>query len=237
MKLRTWIREHTVWAYFLLTIVWSYLFWALLFTLLPVDPAGGPSLLHVLLAGLGGSPSLMGLALTGVVYGRAGYGEVWARLRRGRVSLAWYAVALLGMPALTWAAYQGQAVLGGPAAGVDWSALGFALPAGVMACLLEEFGWRGFALPELQKRFSPLAAGLLVGGMRGLWHVPLNLTVMAQYGGLAAPLLLVSGPLLLTAASLLMTWVYNRTGGSLLLMVLMHSSITVSGIVFALADP
>ena len=91
-------------------------------------------------------------------------------------------------------------------------AIGFAL----VISLVEEVGWRGFALPRLQRRFGPFVASTLLGVLWYLWHWPMFL-------GLGVPLDLVLVMLLyFMGASLLMTWIYNGTEGSLLLMVLAH---------------
>jgi membrane protease YdiL (CAAX protease family) len=75
---------------------------------------------------------------------------------------------------------------------------------------LEEPGWRGFALPHLQRRHTPMVATLILGLAWGIWHVPL-------YGplGFVVPLVL----------AFFYTWLYNRTG-SVLLCILLHASFT-----------
>jgi membrane protease YdiL (CAAX protease family) len=88
----------------------------------------------------------------------------------------------------------------------------------------EETGWRGWMLPELQKRYSPLRSSVLVGVMWGLWHFPMF--VVGLYPGLPDAVVeyLFIGPLV----AILMTWLYNRTGGSLLLAILLHTAINNS---------
>jgi membrane protease YdiL (CAAX protease family) len=74
----------------------------------------------------------------------------------------------------------------------------------------EEPGWRGFALPRLQQRHTPLVATLILGLGWGIWHVPL-------YGpaGFVVPLVL----------AFYYTWLYNKTR-SVLLCILLHASFT-----------
>lgn len=84
----------------------------------------------------------------------------------------------------------------------------------------EETGWRGFALPRLQAERSAFAASLLLGVVWTFWHAPAWFyrdTYLAM-GVLAAPLMLVS----ITAATMVFTWLYNGTRGSLLMAVLFH---------------
>jgi membrane protease YdiL (CAAX protease family) len=90
----------------------------------------------------------------------------------------------------------------------------------------EELGWRAYALPRLQQHRSALIAALVIGVLWGLWHVP---TFIAQ--GHTGPDLVppVMSPI---AASVLFTWVYNSTGGSLLLVWLFHTASTITGYLF-----
>jgi membrane protease YdiL (CAAX protease family) len=89
---------------------------------------------------------------------------------------------------------------------------------------LEEFGWRGFALPRMQRQFGPLGASLLLGVLWAFWHSPFFLP-----GGFTphgASLLFIGLFVLVALAStMLMTWVFNHTQGSLLLAFLAHDSI------------
>jgi membrane protease YdiL (CAAX protease family) len=80
----------------------------------------------------------------------------------------------------------------------------------------EELGWRGFALPRLQKLVGPFAASGILGVLWMLWHIPM-------FVGAGVPLsLLVVMSLLFTGGSLVYTWAYNRSGGALLVVVVAH---------------
>lgn len=93
----------------------------------------------------------------------------------------------------------------------------------------EEIGWRGFALPRMQKRFGPLRATLLLGLLWACWHLPQFLT-SAQHGGpgthfntFAAnfPIFTVG----CIAISIILTWIYNKKQGNLFSVMLVHTSI------------
>lgn len=139
------------------------------------------------------------------------------RLLLWRVRPRFYAYALLLPAAIYGLVNLALQVLG---AHVDWSLLPGRLPSYLLALLLtatlfgglEEPGWRGYALPRLQARHTPLKATLLLGLAWGVWHVPL-------YGpaGFVVPLVL----------AFFYTWLYNRTG-SVLLCVLLHGSFTAA---------
>jgi membrane protease YdiL (CAAX protease family) len=100
-----------------------------------------------------------------------------------------------------------------------------------MACLLEEFGWRGFAQPRLQRRYSALASALIVGAGWGLWHAPINYLGLSQYGAMVVPLLIVNF-LSNVALAVLLAWVYNGTRQSMLLVLVGHFSITFGATFF-----
>ena len=90
--------------------------------------------------------------------------------------------------------------------------------------LAEEPGWRDFALPRLQRRFGPLAGTMILGPIWALWHLPLFLT---DWGGWpdadwTRPVAFVA---FCVAFSIVMTWVFNRTGESLPLAMLLHVSV------------
>jgi membrane protease YdiL (CAAX protease family) len=95
-------------------------------------------------------------------------------------------------------------------------ALGIIFPS-----IAEEPGWRGFALPRLQQRHGPVVASLILGTLHGVWHVPALMTLNFD------PLLLANYvPFMLIAAfaTVIYTWVYNHTGGSILLAILLHAA-------------
>ena len=81
----------------------------------------------------------------------------------------------------------------------------------------EEPGWRGFALPKLQLKFSPLITSLILGFIWGLWHAPVYLP---QYGSLFRFIIFLLNTLKIT---IMLTWLYNRTRGSVLATALLHT--------------
>lgn len=87
--------------------------------------------------------------------------------------------------------------------------------------LVEEIGWRGFALPRMQERFGALGASLLLGLLWGLWHFhPLNYPAYKDW--------MLWFLLMTVLASVIYTWVYNNTGGSVLLSALFHAATNFS---------
>lgn len=96
--------------------------------------------------------------------------------------------------------------------------------------LWEEIGWRGFLLPRLQQRYSPLKASLIIGLIWGVWHLPIILA-LNSYGDKTIVffifLFLGCFPI-----SILQTWIYNSTRGSILLCIIFHDAINVGASYF-----
>ena len=84
----------------------------------------------------------------------------------------------------------------------------------------EEIGWRGFALPRLQSRWNALTASLILGAIWAIWHAPLWFMADLSFSDLNYPLYATQ----CLASSVVYTWLYNNTRGSLLLAVLLHAS-------------
>ncbi len=103
----------------------------------------------------------------------------------------------------------------------------------------EEIGWRGFALPVLQAKFSPLKSSFIVGLMWAVWHIPAFIVadIFESYAHLLLALL--GFVILCMVLSILFTWVVNSSGGSTFMAVLMHSSIAASSSItnIALRNP
>jgi membrane protease YdiL (CAAX protease family) len=106
-----------------------------------------------------------GLGLIGLLPMASGHmaSSLPSRMTRWRVDTRWYAVALATMPLLLLAILSALALLISPAFALSGLA---ALAAG----FFEEIGWTGFAVPRLLSRWRPLAVGLGVGALWGLWH-------------------------------------------------------------------
>ncbi len=89
---------------------------------------------------------------------------------------------------------------------------------------LEEPGWRGLLQPALQDKFNPLVASLIVALFWSLWHLPLFLN-----GFYPEPLVagMVGGGIYRILLAIFLTWFYNRSGGNLLLLVILHTAFNV----------
>ncbi|GFH77440.1 CAAX amino protease [Streptomyces gougerotii] len=161
--------------------------------------------------------------MTALVDGRTGLRAWTRRLWRWRVGGRWYAITLLSVPAgmlLTGLAFSGGQVAA-PSAAALTAFVPMLLFQMITTGLAEEPGWRDFALPRLQSRFSPLRAAFVLGPLWGVWHLPLFLTEWGGYpeASWTRPLAFLT---FCVAFNIVMSWVFNRTGQSLPLSMLMH---------------
>ena len=188
--------------------------------------------LFILLGAFG--PSAAALIVTGWMEGRVGIVRLLMRLFDWRQPVGWWLIAVF-LPAFLLLSSLGLWTLRGgvmlafiPARALALllPTLAFVFPFGPLA---EELGWRGFALPRLQERFSPLVASLILGTFWTLWHVP----VFWAPGVALSP-----GPVDLSRVGLywlstmstaaLMTWIFNHTRGSVLVMIIFHMMINAT---------
>lgn len=178
-------------------------------------------------------PSVAGILLTGLIYGKAGFRELISSLLRWRVGARWYTVALLITPLLTITILLTLS-LTSPAflppifiSDNKVSLLLIGIVAGLMVAFFEELGWTAFAVPQLRLRYSVLNTGIIVGVLWGLWHLPLFSGSAGSSGLPPALYLVVVLFSWLPPYRVLMVWVYDRTK-SLLVVMLMHVPIVVS---------
>jgi uncharacterized protein len=180
------LRRHPLIGYFLLA---NGLSWLILLGL------GGllnlPVALVVLLFTVG--PTAAAVIMTAVVDGRTGLRRLLRRVVLWRVGLRWYLVALLGIPLVLLLAtllLPGALASFRPVSPVHvlvTYVIVFVLAGIPGGALLEEPGWRGFALPRLQAQLGPLGGTLLLGVLWGVWHLPQYVLVpawAAESGGL-----------------------------------------------------
>jgi uncharacterized protein len=165
-------------------------------------------------------PFVAALVLSALIGGWSAVKGLLAKIVKWRVGIVWYLVAL-GLPL----AIQLAAILINPLFGSPNPAWGnippvveiipmvllFAVFSGPLG---EEPGWRGFALPRLLSRYPALTASIVLGVFWAAWHIPLFLVDDLSFYGTVNAIL----------AAVVFTWLYQNTGGSVLLPILMHGS-------------
>lgn len=171
-------------------------------------------------------PIFAAFLVTAVTQGRPGLRRWAGRLVRFRVNWKWYALTVVGVPValgVTTLPFSGGDVRMPPLTVLVAFVPGLVLQM-VTTGLAEEPGWRDFALPRLQPRYGALRGNLILGPLWGVWHLPL---FFSEWGGYPNVPWYVPVEFILTTFtfSLVMTWVFNRTGESLPLAMLLHTSV------------
>ncbi len=232
-SLVAWVKQHALLAYILATfgLTWPFM-WA------EVLGSWGVLSFRLTLSGLGlfltlfiaYGPTLVALVITGAISGRAGLRSLLGRLLIWRVGWQWYATALLlpgivGLGAtMLYAAWSGTPVLLPP---FTWGKLPLILVSFLVRGLVngEEIGWRGFALPHLQRRWNALNASLLLGAVWALFHLPIFFVQGDSILGSQNAMNPLAFLLEVLAGAILMTWLFNNTQGSLLIAYLYHAAV------------
>ena len=179
-------------------------------------------------------PTLGAFLVTAASEGKAGVRHLLRRYLRWRVGLQWYLLVLLGYPAvylLVASVFLGTAPLN---ALIHQWPLFFTsyLPAILVFPAIitwgEEPGWRGFALPRLQRQYGPLIGSLILGFLHGIWHLPaFQLPFLS--GGPFNILSFAINTLAIMIVTITWTWVFNNTRGSILIAVLLHAAFNANG--------
>jgi membrane protease YdiL (CAAX protease family) len=182
------------------------------------------------------------LLMTWLTLGRGAAATLLKRYLIWRVRWPWYLVAFLLYPAIFVAAvalnaaWTGTPVNFGATFASQFFGAAASLPLFVVPFFLfemvangEEMGWRGYVLPRLQARHSALVASLILGLIWGLWHLP-------KYLGPEGIGSFALGMAQMLGSAILYTWLYNNTGGSLLLVTIFHAAGNTAGFFLPMAN-
>lgn len=168
------------------------------------------------------APGLSGIFLIWRYYGLKGLCSFFRRLTLWRAPMQWWLFLLLGIPVIVYAAAAIKGTVNAPFPFSPWYMV---FPALVQSLLLgpmgEEFGWRGLALPLLQRRFAPFWASLILGVVWAIWHAPAFLLSGTPQSAWSF------GPFFvgLLAVAVIMTPLFNASRGSLMIAILYHIQI------------
>lgn len=241
-------KRHSLAIFFILTFAVSWPLWIL--SALAVQgqlPFSFPATLGSLLGAW--APGLVAILLTLWLDGRRATRLLLSRLLVWRVGLVWYLFALL-WPALLSMLSSGISQLLGatppdfsnPPVATQYPLPPEAMQVGFLALLPlifiiqlfgsslgEEIGWRGFALPRLQAHRTALLSSLILGLIWGVWHLPRLWVPGAAFDFAGFAWFLVG----IALTSVLYTWIFNNTRGSLLLVVLFHTAQAVTNLFLA----
>ena len=211
------VKRYALPAFFLLAYLLSWYPWLL-------------HLAHVT-RGEGGlnplGPFVAALILSGITGRWISIKRLLKRLVEWRVGVRWYAFVLLLPAAICVLVVSLNLLLGAPHPTAAQLAKWPEMPSRFLFIFLfiglgEEPGWRGFALPRLQQKYSELGASLILAVFWAAWHLPLTATELKiQY----VPQFLIG----ILSATVVHTWVFNRTKGSVLLQMIFHSAVNTVG--------
>ncbi len=225
----TWLKRHSLVAYFILTYAITWTIWSPI-----VASAQGwvkwnvPYALYYL-----GSfgPLIAALIVTALTEGRIGIRHLIRRIVKWRVEFRYYAFAVAAPAALFLLAFLVNRAITGTWS--DLSLLGqpdylpYLGPLGMLALwfltygLGEETGWRGFALPGLQKNRSAASATLVLALLWATWHFPAFFfrDTYIELGLFGFPMFAI----LMIFSTMVFTWLYNSTQGSVFIVIIFHA--------------
>ena len=164
------------------------------------------------------SPGFVGVFLVWRHYGLKGLGSFFRRLTLWRASRLWWLFLILGIPVIFFAGAALKGTISDPFPFSPWYLVLPALGLTLLLGPIEEFGWHGVALPLLQRRFNPFWAGLIFGIIWATWHIPAFLLSGTPQSAWSFPAFFVGA----IALSLILTPLFNKARGSLLIPVVYH---------------
>jgi uncharacterized protein len=223
--------------FFAATFVWTWACYAPI-ALTGSSPYDMPWMILLILGGAG--PSIFGVILVLLTYDKEQRRDYWRRcFSLKRIRLVWWAVIFLIFPILFGISTAFDVAAGGALPGmlqlkslmanpITWPLAAFiSFMSGPWS---EEFGWRGYALDPLLKRFGNITGSIVLGLIWGVWHLPLFFMSATWHGQIGFKLagfwMFIA---LNVAMSLTMTWVYLNTHRSILSGMLMHFTLNFSG--------
>ncbi|MFA8443966.1 CPBP family intramembrane glutamic endopeptidase [Yoonia sp.] len=213
--------------FFLLTFAlsWGLLFGMLLYPEAMLRIFGELSVTNPAYITATWAPGLVGIGLVLFATGFSGLKRYFGRLFDFRQPLAWWAFVLLGLPLVKMAS---AALNGTPLSGMlVFDPLGEVVMITAFMLFLgpvEEFGWRGVALPLMQRTMAPVWAGLIIGFVWAFWHIPAFFLDGTPHTAWSLTPFLIG----VTSVGVVMAVVYNKTRGNLLFAVLIHWQLNIA---------
>jgi len=214
-RIKEFIRKNEISCFIAGTFAISWLAWfPLIFT--------GEGLLRTL--GTFG-PAIAALILTAFAGGIKGIKKLLRKILVWKVSIGFYIFSLTGTAVIIFAALSIYRIFGGTVVNENDPGQWYLIPVIFLYVLFlsvlgEEFGWRGYLLPRLQRKMSALWSSIVVGLIWGFWHLPLFLIPGNFHQGIPFLLFVLQD----VALAVIITWIYNSTKGSLLLVHIFHAA-------------
>lgn len=217
-----------LWLFFILATLIAWLVWV---------PAamvtyGFPGF-QIPLFGLVGTvgPGIAAFLVAGIFEGRAGIRDLRRRVTMWRVGARWYGLAVFLPPVILLTAFYLYGALSGTTLSdetIVWSAVLVVIVVQMPNTLFEEIGWRGYAYPRLVPGRDPVRVGLLFGLFHTFWHLPYWLTSsLTRDYGLSYLMLAL---LLVVSMTVVFTWLWTNTKGSVLIAWLFHLALNTTSV-------
>jgi membrane protease YdiL (CAAX protease family) len=176
-------------------------------------------------------PAIAAIIVAGMVEGEDGVRQLLSPLKKWRVGIQWYVIVLLGPSVMMISSVYLYHLISKESGILESVRISSMLGSHFVALLIifiyqfsiiwgEEIGWRGYALPRLQTRYHPILASIILGIIWGLWHLPSFWIEGSVHQSMSLPFFVLAS----VGYSILYTWIYNGSGGSLLLICMLHAA-------------
>jgi membrane protease YdiL (CAAX protease family) len=222
----------SLWLYFIIAFGWSWLINSprvlAAFEIITLNPGISTALGYIAVFG----PAVGAFTMTRILSGKEGVKGLWNSGWKADFDKKWLIPAVLLMPIIGGLTVLFMNFVNQPIAWEYSLPPALIVPIGLLIWLVgavpEEFGWRGYALPKLLKRNNPLVASLILGIIWSLWHLPLHfIPATTQY---VIPIWEYAAQTVLL--SILYTWLYQKTRGSVLIAGVFHATGNLAGAIF-----
>jgi len=235
-------------SFFVLTYVISWAIWTPIVIYyyhnpFPISFTGTP--IHLIFLALLGffGPTFSALIMAGLEEGGSGIKRLLSGWKLWRVGIKWYLAILVIQIVIELLATQLYITFFGVSPEITWNAWYGVFPMFLQAALIggaiaEETGWRGYALPRLMKTRSAFTSSIIIGIIWGAWHLLISLVPGANFPVPLNPFLLFVFLLNVIFISVIMTWLFNNTRGSIFICYIFHAMLNTAlfGSIFHFAD-
>ena len=164
------------------------------------------------------APAIAAFILVLKYHGIKGLVRFLKRLTIWRMSSGWWVFLIIGVPGLFYLAALIEGTYGDAFPFSPWDTALSALVIMLLLGPVEEFGWRGFMLPLLQRKYTPLVTSIIIGVIWGIWHFPAFVIGGTPHSEWVFLEFFVAA----IALSIIMTAMFNATKGSILMLALLH---------------
>ncbi|MDF2506071.1 type II CAAX endopeptidase family protein [Clostridium sp.] len=226
-KITGFIKEHEIITFVFITFLCSWIIWG-------IDILYRHATFLLYLGAF--MPSIVSIVLTGWICKKKGIKQLLTRLTKWKFNFMYYIFVLSYFGLSYYISYLICKFIGYDIT-IYFMANGHYILFYLMLMLFiggplgEEFGWRGFLLPRLQKKLNPLYTSIIIGVIWSCWHLPLFFIHGTSQYGVPFPLFLFQ----LICFSVIITWIHNKTDDSLIFPILFHTAIdTRQGLMYGI---